>query len=110
MLVSPSNLLPCLNLINDLWRREMQSKNALEIVRRGEELYNKLAGFVETFDKIGSAIVSAQNTFTKAKGQLSDGAGNVFRQAEMLRELGLKTQKRLPGSDGYYLPEDETND
>jgi DNA recombination protein RmuC len=33
-----------------------------------------------------------------AVGKLSQGRGNLVRQAEMLRELGVAPSKRLPGS------------
>ncbi|MEV9253415.1 DNA recombination protein RmuC, partial [Klebsiella pneumoniae] len=39
LLISPTNLIACLKLMADLWKREMQSKNAMEIVKRGELLY-----------------------------------------------------------------------
>lgn len=99
MLVSPSNLLPCLRLIKDLWLREKQSKNALEIVKRADHLLNKLKGFLDTFNSLGNSITAIHSNFSKAKDQLSDGSGSVFRQIEMLQKLGIKSQIKLPTTD-----------
>ena len=53
LLISPTNLIICLKLINDLWNRELQNRNAQEIVNRAEKLYDKFVTFVENFSKIG---------------------------------------------------------
>ncbi|MDO8360585.1 MAG: hypothetical protein Q7T08_11170, partial [Devosia sp.] len=39
----------------------------------------------------------AQQSYADAKGQLATGKGSVVRQVEMLRELGAKSSKQLPG-------------
>jgi Uncharacterized protein conserved in bacteria len=44
LLVSPTTLIACLKLFSDLWRREWQNKNAMDIVKRGELLYEKPVG------------------------------------------------------------------
>ncbi len=45
LLISPTNLIACLKLMADLWTREMQSKNAMEIVKREEYVYEKFVSF-----------------------------------------------------------------
>ena len=96
LLVSPTNLIACLKLISDLWRREWQNKNAMEIVRRGEILYEKLVGFTKTFEEIGNSIGVSQEKYEKALGQLKDGRGNLINQAIQLKNLGLKSDKKVP--------------
>ncbi|MDR3057008.1 MAG: DNA recombination protein RmuC, partial [Prevotella sp.] len=78
---------------------EYQSRNALEIAKRGAALYDKFAGFVETLQDVGKNIDRSQKAYEKAFSQLKDGNGNLIRQAEMLKELGIKAQKDLPDSD-----------
>ena len=95
LLVSPTNLIACLKLISDLWRREWQNKNAMEIVRRGESLYEKFIGFTKTFEEIGNSINSSQEKYEKALGQLKDGRGNLIGQAIQLKNLGLKSDKKV---------------
>jgi len=98
LLISPTNLIATLKLIADLWKREQQSQNALQIAERGAYLYDKFVGFVENFEKIGDTIERSQKSYQAALGQLKDGPGNLIRQAEMLRELGVKSKKTIPSS------------
>ena len=96
MLVSPSTLLFVLRTVTHLWRQEQQNRNAQEIANRGAELYDKLAGFIEDLDKLGDRLNQAKDVYDKAYGKFTTGRGNVIRQAEMLKELGIKSSKQLP--------------
>jgi DNA recombination protein RmuC len=114
VLVSPTNLIACLKLISDLWKREWQNKNAMEIVRKGEALYEKLVGFTETFEEIGKSIKVSQDRYDKALGQLKDGKGNLINQAIQLKNLGLKSNKEIPSNlippDMDYTVTEEENE
>jgi DNA recombination protein RmuC len=79
-----------------LWRQEQQSRNAQEIAHRGGELYDKLSGFVSEFVKIRTKLDDAANAYDAAFDKLSRGRGNTIRQAEMLRDLGVKPSKQIP--------------
>jgi DNA recombination protein RmuC len=103
LLVSPTNLIACLKLISDLWRREWQNKNAMEIVKRGEALYEKFVGFTNTFEDVGNSIKASQEKYDKALGQLKDGRGNLINQAIQLKNLGLKSDKKVSSN---MLPSD----
>jgi DNA recombination protein RmuC len=98
LLISPTNLIASLKLIADLWKREMQSKNAMEIVRRGELLYDKFISFVENVDDIGKHISRTQNSYNAALAQLKTGSGNLVGQAMKLKSLGLKSSKEVPNT------------
>jgi DNA recombination protein RmuC len=95
-LVSPSTLLFVVRTVAHLWRQEAQTRNAQEIARRGGELYDKLVGFVTDLNRVGEQLKSAQGAFDEAEKKLVTGKGNVIRQAEMLRDLGVKPVKQLP--------------
>lgn len=95
VLMSPTNLIAALRLALDLWKREYQEKNTREIVKRGTALYEKLVSFTETFERIGETLKTASAAYDTALGQLSAGKGNVIRQAEMLKELGITPKKKL---------------
>lgn len=99
LLISPTNLIASLKVVSDLWKREYQSRNAQEIAKRGAILYDKFAGFVDTLQEIGKNIDRSQKSYDKAISQLKDGNGNLIRQAEMLKELGVKAQKELPNEN-----------
>lgn len=108
LLISPTNLIAALKLLVDLWKREYQNKNALEIAKRGGLLYDKLAGFVDKLTDVGSNLSKAQKSYEQAFSQLKDGNGNLLSQAEKLKELGIKPKKALPTS--LLIGSSEIND
>lgn len=105
VIVSPSTLLATLATIDSVWKQEYQNKNAMEIAKRGGALYDKFVLFVESMNDIGQRIRQTQDSYDEAMGRLSTGAGNLVRQAEMIRKLGAKTSKQLP--DNLSDEEDE---
>lgn len=96
LLVSPSTLLFVVRTVAHLWRQEQQTRNSQDIAKRGAELYDRLVGFVDDLQAVGTHLGRAQNSFEQAQKKLSVGRGNVIRQAEMLKELGVKPSKQLP--------------
>ncbi|MDR0421523.1 MAG: DNA recombination protein RmuC, partial [Proteiniphilum sp.] len=98
LFISPTNLIAALKLIVDLWKREYQNRNALDIAERGAMLYDKFVNFVESLEDIETHLNKAQRSYENAYGQLKSGRGNLIGQAEKLRELGVKTKKTLPPS------------
>ncbi len=104
LLISPTNLIACLKLMADLWKRELQSKNAMAIVERGERLYEKFVGFVNTMEEIGKHINNTQQAYSKAVNQLNTGNGHLIGHALKLKSLGLKSSKDIPAT---MLPLDE---
>ena len=95
VLMSPTNLISALRLSLDLWKKENQVKNVQAIIKRGTILYEKIAGFTDTFLGIGDRLASLQRDYDKAFNQLSDGNGSVVRQAEMLKGMSLTPKKRI---------------
>ncbi|MDR2121016.1 MAG: DNA recombination protein RmuC [Tannerella sp.] len=98
LLISPTNLIACLKLMADLWKREMQSRNAQEIVRRGDLLYEKFVSFVSTLEDVGKHIARTQQSYENAVGQLKTGRGNLVGQAVKLKNLGLKSTAEIPAA------------
>jgi len=96
LLVSPSTLLFVVRTVAHLWRQDAQSRNAREIAGRGAELYDKLVAFVEDLRTVGQRLNSAQAAYASAEQKLYRGRGNAIRQAEMLRDLGVKPRKQIP--------------
>ena len=96
LLLSPTNLITSLKLIVDLWKRENQNRNALEIAERGAKLYDKCVGFVDNLNDVGEHLNKAQSKYHEAYKQLSTGNDNLVVQATKLKNLGLKTKKELP--------------
>jgi DNA recombination protein RmuC len=112
LLVSPSTLLFVVRTVAHLWRQERQKQNVQEIVNRGAELYDKLVGFVDELKSVGERLEQARTSYGQALSKFSTGKGNVIRQAEMLKSLGVKPKKNLAaelvdgsGEDELLLPE-----
>ncbi len=102
LLVSPSTLLFVVRTVAQLWRQEQQTRNAQEIAKRGAALYDKFVGFVSDMDSLGQRLQQANKAYDDSVKKLSSGNGSLVRQAEMLKELGVKPSKRLPD---HHLPE-----
>lgn len=98
LLLNPSNLITSLKLIADLWKREYQNRNSMEIAERGAKLYDKFVGFVENLEKVGKNIDQAKNVYNDAYKQLSTGNDNLVIQTQKLKALGIKNKKDLPQS------------
>ena len=93
LLLSPANLIVSLKLTADLWSREYQNRNALEIADRGAKLYDKCIAFFESFTAIGEAIGRTEDVYAQALNRLKTGNGNLISQTLKLRELGVKSRK-----------------
>ncbi|MDO5665619.1 MAG: DNA recombination protein RmuC [Bacteroidia bacterium] len=98
LLISPTNLIAALKLIVDLWKREYQNRNAIEIAERGAKLYDKFVGFIGNLERVGKNIDQAQNAYNEAYKQLSTGNDNLVLQTQKLKDLGVKAKKELPSS------------
>jgi DNA recombination protein RmuC len=96
LLLNPTNLITSLKLIVDLWKREYQNQNAIEIADRGAKLYDKFVGFVDNLKGVGDNLSKAQGKYDEAFKQLSTGNDNLVLQATKLKNLGLKPKKELP--------------
>ncbi|NMH58455.1 DNA recombination protein RmuC [Alteromonas ponticola] len=95
MLVSPTNLLVALRTINNIWQYEYQNQNAQKIAQHATKLYDKFVGFVGDMEKIGKSLETTQKHYEGAFSKLSQGRGNMVRQVEQFRLLGVQSSKRL---------------
>ena len=60
------------------------------------DLYEKFAGFLDSFGDIGTKIESLQKAFGTAENQLCSGRGNIVRRVESLKEKGILPKKSIP--------------
>jgi DNA recombination protein RmuC len=96
LLVGPTTLLYVIRIVNVLWQQERQARNVREVMDRGTELYEKFVGFVTDMEVLGDSLRKTDQHYTNAMKKLADGRGNLIRQVEMLKKLGLRTTKSLP--------------
>ena len=94
--MSPTNLIAALRLVSEIWKRDKQNTNAIDIADRAGSLYDKFVGVYESMEQIGKYIDQARGAYDQAQSRLKDGRGSVLRQVEQLKELGAKAKKSLP--------------
>lgn len=91
---SPTNMFALLKLVDDLWKRNDQSKNTADIVTYGTKLYDQLVAFVSALEGVGQSLEKAQSSYDEAYKRLCTGNDNIIRSGERLRKLGLPTKKQ----------------
>ncbi len=110
VLINGTNLIAALRMAQDMWQRDSQQRNVMQIVDEAGKLYDKFATFAETFLKIESKLEDAQKAFGDAKGQLRDGRGDLLGRFDKLKTLGAKTKKSLPASLQPTNPASDTDE
>lgn len=96
LVATPTTLLSSLNIVKQLWRFEDQAKHSAELAKRAERFYTKLNGFLTSLEGVGKQLDKAKESYEKAFSQLYSGKGNLIKQANEFKELGVAVQKELP--------------
>ena len=91
--VTPSTLIALLKAAAYGWREEAVSKNAEQISELGRQLYDRIATYLEHFEKVGRGIENAANAYNDAVGSLER---SLVPGARKFAELGAKGAKELP--------------
>lgn len=95
MLVSPTTLLVALRTIANLWRYEHQNRNAQQIAKQAEKLYNKMRLFVDDMLAVGQGMDKARERYQDAMKKLRSGSGNMLSQMEKFRTLGVEVSREI---------------
>jgi DNA recombination protein RmuC len=95
VIVSPTTLLATLRTIASIWRQEHQNRNALEIAKKGGDMYDKFAAFADDLLKLGAQMDTSKKTYEEAMKKLSTGTGNLVKRASDLKKLGLNSGKNI---------------
>lgn len=95
IIVSPTTLLVALRTISNLWRNERQNQNAKIIAERATKLYDKMRLFVDDMEAVGGALDKANQSYQGAMNKLATGRGNIIRQAESFKELGVEVKRDI---------------
>jgi DNA recombination protein RmuC len=93
--VSPTLLIPSLQLIKNVWKLEYQNRNSQEIARHATSLYEKFAGFTNDLIEIGNQLRKTQTSYENAMSKLATGNGNLVKSVERFKSLGLKPSKSV---------------
>lgn len=104
VLISASNLISTLFVVNSLWTRERQQRDVQKIVDTANAVYEKVVLFTENFSKIEGALEKAQGAYRDAYKQLVKGKGNITRRLNDIKEQGLIVSNKKISDK--YLPEE----
>jgi DNA recombination protein RmuC len=96
LLVGPTTLLFVIRIVDNLWQQELQARSVQDVMNRGTALFEKFVGFVTDLEAIGKGLRNADQSYTSAMKKLTEGPGNLIRQVEMLKQLGIRTSKSIP--------------
>jgi len=107
VLVGPSNLLISLKIIQEVWPKYNQTKNAEKIAELAGKLFDKLVGFINDMNEIGQRIKQLEKAYDGASNKLSTGRGSVVSLATKVKNLGAKTTKNLPSNYDIVVEDSE---
>ncbi|PVZ05739.1 DNA recombination protein RmuC [Porphyromonas loveana] len=110
LLMNPTNLIAALRMALDLWQRDRQVKNIQKIVDQANGLYDKFCTFAETLIRAEEQAKNTVDTLAKARGQLSEGRGNIVTRVEKMRSLGISPKKKMPLSLQSESEDDTENE
>lgn len=106
VLASPTHLFSVMHIISQLWVQDKQNRSTLEIARKGASLYDKVMGFMDAFEDVGSRLDKAQESFNLALQRLATGKGNIAKLSQDLKQLGIKSEKNLPPRTSALLSDE----
>lgn len=95
LVATPTTLLTSLNIVRQLWRFEDQNKHTAELAEKAAKVYEKLNAFLGSMEGIGKALDRAKDTYDTAFKQLYSGRGNLIKQANEFKVLGVSVKTEL---------------
>ncbi len=93
--VSPTLLIPSLQLIKNVWKQEYQNRHVLDIANKAGDLYDKFVLFTDDLINLGRQMEATKKTYESAMNKLAVGNGNIVRKIEDLKKLGAKATKSI---------------
>ena len=96
LLTSPATLVALLQAAAFGWRQDSMAKNAEDIAKAGQELYNRLEKFRDHLAKVGSRLHQATESYNSAVGSFTT---RLEPGAKRLSELHSTGGKELPTTE-----------
>ncbi len=96
IITGPASLMLVLKLVAQIWRRENENRNVVQIADRAGRLYDQVALIIEAMLDSQNKLDGVRKSFDLAMNRLKDGKGNLVGRVEELRKLGAKTNKLIP--------------
>ena len=92
LIATPTLLVALLRAVAYGWQQEDVAANAREISNAGKELYDRIAKFVEHFEKVGLGLTKASSYYNNAIGSLER---MVLPSSRKLKELHATTEAEI---------------
>ncbi len=93
LLISPTHLMAIVRLVEQMWRKEQQNRNAVEIADRAADMLKRFSAFLEEMQKVERSLKAATNAHENATRILSN---SLITKARRLADLGVKLDRPLP--------------
>ena len=92
ILATPTSFVALLRAVGYGWRQEQLSKNAEQIRKIGESLYERLTTFTTHLHKLGNSLENSLKSYNSA---VSSFDSRVLPNARKFSELGINTSKEI---------------
>ncbi|WP_462112688.1 DNA recombination protein RmuC [Campylobacter concisus] len=88
VLVSHTTLMPLLRVVANLWRMENGNKEAKEILKSANEIYEKFCTVAEKLNRLGNSVRSVNDNFNEVVKSVS-GQGGLDSRLEKFKKIAL---------------------
>lgn len=95
VVVTPTTLLATLRTVANIWAIERRNRSTEKLAEQAGKIYDKLVIVVDRFEKVGSQLSTVQKSYDEAWNSLRSGRGNLVKQADDFRKLGVRVKKEL---------------
>ncbi len=95
VLVGPGSLMVTCRTIQNVWRSELQNKNAAQIARKAGEMVDRFSSFAEELDTVANGLARATDACETARRRLCSGRGNLVSRAKAIQQLGASGKKAV---------------
>ncbi len=101
IIMTPTNLVLAVRMLQDMWRQESLRSNIEKIKERAEKMYAQFASFASDLENVRQHIKVALSSCDSAVGRLTTGNDNLMSQFDKMQKLGL-TPKVAKGAQKNY--------
>lgn len=88
VLVSHTTLMPLLRVVANLWRMENGNKEAKEILKSANEIYEKFCTVAEKLNRLGNSVRSVNDNFNEVVKSVS-GQGGLDSRLEKFKKIAI---------------------
>lgn len=99
IVISPTHLMAVVQMVGQMWQKDRQDRNALEIANKATDMLNRFTAFIDKMQDIEKSLNKAQSSYEDAFRTLSHPSTGLIAKANRITELGVKLKKQLPSAE-----------